>query len=83
MKDNYENLGEVFDRLHTLPVNNSEYMILKGKVYDTLRYEVNREIPDRELADVSRMLHNGEVDKAEETVSEYLEPGETGVIPRE
>lgn len=74
MRQDYDNLGEVFDELENLAAGRPEYQILQGTIYDTLRWHVNTDIPDSELADVSRLLHSGEVDEAYDKVGEYLDP---------
>lgn len=80
MEDNYNDLDELFEEIKSLDFESPEYQILTGKVYDTLRWHVNNDIPDNELADISTMLRNGETESAIENAEKYLDPSEIEVI---
>ena len=63
---------ESYKEIHK--VNSPLYNIVKGDLYDELRKDGR--VSNGEAVEVSRMLNNGQVEQARETVNEMLEPGE-------
>lgn len=62
---------EAFYTLYNEKTNSPEYCIAKGSLYDELRRDVR--FGEIDAVNVSRMLHNGEVEEAELFVEETLE----------
>lgn len=76
--NDYDTLQDVFQRLEDLEPNSPRYNILSGKVYDQARYGPTH-IPVDDLKHITTDLNQGNVDSAQNLVSDYLEPSEVQV----
>jgi len=74
--NDYDTLEELFNQLENLDPNSPRYAILSGKVYDTARYG-DHHIPLEDINQVATDLNRGDIDSAQNLVSQYLEPETT------
>jgi len=70
--NDYDTLEEVFNQLEDLEPNSPRYSILSGKVYDSVRYGETH-IPLEDINKVATDLNRGDIDSAQNLVSQYLE----------
>jgi len=74
--NDYDTLAEVFNDLEDEEANTPTYSILSGKVYETARYG-DHHIPLEDINQVATDLNRGDIDSAQNLVSQYLEPETT------
>lgn len=77
-EEDYNNLEEVIEDMRQRSTGSTEYAILRGLVYDTLRYQ-EKEFPNPEAGEIVRMLGEADYDGAEESIEKYLELGEVEI----
>ena len=70
-KDKYEFPSQHFNKLREYDVGSPYYMILQGSIYEQMRY-VRDDFTEMDAINVNRLLQNGQVDEAEETVESIL-----------
>jgi len=70
-KDSYEFPSQHFEKLREYDVGSPYYMIIQGSIYETMRYEKD-DFSEMDAINVNRLLQNGQVDEAEETLESML-----------
>lgn len=70
MSDLPSYVREAFHTLYNEPVNTPEYCIAKGSLYSELERDVR--FGETGALNVSRMLHNGDVERAEQFIEDKL-----------
>lgn len=77
-EDDYDSLEELIEDMEEIDTNSPEYSILKGLVYDTLRYEED-EVPPEVAGDIVTLLSSDDFEEARENLGEYLEPEDVDI----
>lgn len=70
-KEDYEFPNYHLNKLRELEVGSPRYAIVMGSLYDTMRYEMT-EFSATDAVEVNRLLHDGEIEEAEESINSIL-----------
>lgn len=70
-KEEYDFPNQHLEKLREYDVGSPHYMIIQGSIYEKMRYERD-DFTEIDAINVNRLLQNGQVDEAEETLQSML-----------
>lgn len=79
MTDFYEHIqDEYIEELYELPTNGSDYCLVQGQLIEEIHPKygegADHRISQKDAMNIARYLNRGRIEKADEELSELLEP---------